>query len=364
MGPALLLICALLVCAALVFVALRFVRPAVQAGAFPRTADGEASGNEGNAAMAEDDAASPLPDLAVGTVALADVADVQYLFDPSVYDDSILFAAGMEETALDRLVRFDTVTGEAEGVLVPMRYDTLRNPVEDDARIVYVDAKLGGGGAIRTLDKATGETGLVCELALDIPVLRYETPYLLWKERAVDGTAKLYACHLGTFDSVTLAVFDTAIGRASLPWLNAGEAIYADADAEDPARGMIRFVQLTDGDTADYAPDTFVHDPARSGGVLAWTTGNHGENNDLYCTVNGGAAKKLAAGVIDYGLASGVVAYGYEKGVYVYVCESGETVRLSGGGENAQFAAAGGNAVVWRDMANPEYPIWKYMRID
>ncbi len=315
---------------------------------------------------------SPLPDDVLsrslsqsfaGTVALLDVADASCLLDPSVYDDAILFAAGQAQDALDRLVRYDTVTGEAEGVLVPMRFDTLRNPVEDDARIVYVDAKRGGGGAIRAFDKATGETSLICEVETDIPVLCYATPYLVWRERTADGTVKVFACHLGTGDTVTLSVPETEDIACSSPALSNGAAVYAVQDPADSRHGVVRTVHLIDGLVDDFAPGTYVHNPKRMDSVLAWTSGNHGADNDLYCSQNGGVPTRIAKGVVDFGLTERCAAYGLNGTVYTYEYETEETIAISAGG-NAQFAAAGGRVIVWRDMTNPDSPVWKYMRMD
>lgn len=306
----------------------------------------------------------PILDNTVGTVRFGEGYGMPAaVVDPSICGDAILFATGASENACDRLVRLNPETGAFENIEVVRDNDTLRCPTENADTIVYIDAKAGGGGSIRMLDKASQENTALCELAYGVPRLQFEAPYLVWTERAGDGSGKLMVCDVTTGALLTLAVFDAASPyAASDPSLKSGQVLYADADAAGSG-SIIRAVLLSDGSGWDYAAGSYVHDPKSAGDRWAYLTGNHDAGSDLYVTVGGGAPRRIARGTIDFAITPTCVVYNRDETVFAYVFSDDKTYVLSKTGENAQLVAAGGDYALWRDRADPDTPEWKFIRV-
>jgi hypothetical protein len=283
--------------------------------------------------------------------------------DPSVFGDEILFATGVSENACDRLVRLNPETGAFVNIAFPRINDTIRYPVESEDVILYADCKTDGGGSIVRLDKATGETAVLAEFALDAPKLMLEPPYAVWTERTAGSTAKLMVCDVASGELLTLAVLTRAAYADSAPSIKSGQVIYADADAQNLGSSLIRTVLLSDNSRWDFAAGTFVHDPKSAGDRWAYLSGNHDANSDLYISVGGGAAKRVAAGVIDFDITPSCVVFGRDETVYAYVFAEDKTYVISETGTNAQFVMAGGNYALWRDMSDTAQPLWKYLRV-
>ena len=283
--------------------------------------------------------------------------------DPSVYENEILFATGESEDACDRLVRLEPETGAFETVEVQRTNDTLRCPVENADVLVYLDAKLAGGGSIRMLDKLSGETSVLAEYAYAAPHLSLEAPYLVWTEHTGETTAKLMVCNIETKELLTLAVFEDSSYADSEPSIKSGQVIYADADETNPDDSLIRTVLLSDGSRWDYSAGTYVHDPKSAGDRWAYLTGNHDGDSDLYVSVNGGSPKRIARGVIDFDITLSCVVYSRDETVYAYTFSDDKTFVLSETSTNSQFVMAGGDYALWRDMTDPDSPLWKYIKV-
>ncbi len=283
--------------------------------------------------------------------------------DPSVYENEILFATGESEDACDRLVRLEPETGAFETVEVQRTNDTLRCPVENADVLVYLDAKLAGGGSIRMLDKLSGETSVLAEYAYAAPHLSLEAPYLVWTEHTGETTAKLMVCNIETKELLTLAVFEDSSYADSEPSIKSGQVIYADADETNPGDSLIRTVLLSDGSRWDYSAGTYVHDPKSAGDRWAYLTGNHDGDSDLYVSVSGGSPKRIARGVIDFDITLSCVVYSRDETVYAYTFSDDKTFVLSETSTNSQFVMAGGDYALWRDMTDPDSPLWKYIKV-
>ena len=307
--------------------------------------------------------AHPILSNAVDTVRFGDGVDAGVVVDPSIHDDRILFATGEEAARCDRLVRLDPFSGQSEVIEIDLQFDALRYPVEDAERIVYIDARAGGGGSIRLLEKASGETETLYELAWDIPRLFFEWPYLVWTERADESLSRLFALDLTSGEAVTLARFEDSPYASSAPSVRSGQVLYADEDMGQPGASLIRTVLLSDASRWDYAAGSYVHDPKTVGDRWAYLTGDHGEESDLYVVSGGGAPLRIARGAVDFAITPTCVVYNRDETVYAYVFSDHKTYVLSETSHNAQLVTAGGSYALWRDLTDEDQSVWKYIKV-
>ncbi|MEA4870999.1 MAG: hypothetical protein VB062_10290 [Christensenella sp.] len=283
--------------------------------------------------------------------------------DPSVFDGEILFATGSSEGACNRLVRLNPETGAFVNIDIKLVNDTIRYPLENETSILYADCKTAGGGSIVKMDKATAEVTVLSEFAMEAPRLSLETPYAVWTERTDEKTAKLEVCDITSGELLTLAVFADSPYAESDPSIKSGQVIYADADANKPGESLIRTVLLADNSRWDFSAGSFVHDPKSAGDRWAYLSGNHDGNSDLYVSIGGAAAVRVARGVIDFDITPSCVVFSRDETVYAYVFADNKTYVLSETGTNAQFVMAGGDLALWRDMTDPALPLWKYIKV-
>lgn len=282
--------------------------------------------------------------------------------DPSIHHGRILYATGDSLEHCDQLVRLDPETGESEVVALTLSYDTVRYPSEDDASIVYIDAKLTGGGNLCIYNKETQRVTVVEQLESDIPRVRLASPYLVWTERTGADTASVFACNLTDGESVSLKAFRGSPYAASAPFLVQNQALYADADG-DSGNGLIRSVLLDSGEEAAFAAGSYVHDPKSNGVWWAYMTGDHDTDSDLYIVAADGKPRRIARGVIDFYITPACVVFSRDETVYAYVFDYDKVYVLSATGENAQLVTAGGDYALWRDMTDAAHPVWRYMKV-
>ncbi len=362
-GPVLKLVVALFLLAALAllvaFVAVPLVRMRLESGT-------PLIGGTPTQTVAKETAAP------VNPILTNEVKTVQYgegygmptaVVDPSVFGGAILFATGASEDACTRLVRLDPETGAFVNIDIPLMNDTIRYPVENDSIIVYADCKTDGGGSIVRLDKATGETTALSEFVMEAPKISMEAPYAVWTERTDETTAKLTVCDVTSGELLTLAVFTDSVYAESDPSIKSGQVIYADEDSANPGDSLIRTVLLSDNSRWDFSAGSFVHDPKSAGDRWAYLSGNHDENSDLYISVGGAAPVRVASGVIDFDITPTCVVFSRDETVYAYVFADNKTYVISETGVNSQFVMAGGDYALWRDMTDPDLPLWKYIKV-
>lgn len=362
-GPALKLVLALVLLAAFALLTVYVIVPFITA----RVQSGEPLfSGESTASVAEETAPPKNPILS------NTVKTVQYgegyglptaVVDPSVYDGRILFATGADENACDRFVRLDPVTGAFENIEAERTNSTLRSPVENAEVLIYTDVKSAGGGTIRMIDKATRENTALAEFTMGVPKLSLEAPYLVWMERTGETSAKLMVCDITSGELLTLAVFTDSAYADSAPSIKSGQVLYADADETNPGSSLIRTVLLSDNSRWDYSAGSYVHDPESAGDRWAYLSGNHDGESDLYVSIGGGSPMRVARGVIDFDITPSCVVFSRDETVYAYVFSDNKTYVLSETGTNSQFVMAGGDYALWRDMTDPENPLWKYIKV-
>jgi len=361
-GPLIKLVIALAVLAAIVLITVFVAVPLITARVNAGSLNGETPLTE-----AVKQTASP-----VNAILTNEVKTVQFgegyglptaVVDPSVFGDEILFATGSSENATDRLVRLNPATGAFVNIAIARINDTIRYPVESADVILYADCKTAGGGSIVRLNKATGETTVLAEFAQDVPKISLEAPYAVWTERTANTIAKVMVCDVTNGELLTLAVLNGAAYAESAPSIKSGQVIFADADAQNPGKSLIRTVLLADNSRWDFAAGSFVHDPKSAGDRWAYLSGNHDTSSDLYISVGGGAAKRVASGVINFDITPTCVVFSRDETVYAYVFADDKTYVISETGTNAQFVMAGGNYALWRDMTDAAQTLWKYLRV-
>jgi hypothetical protein len=362
-GPALKLVLALALLAAFVLLTIYVIVPYIM----ERIESGESLFSEAPAATAAQETAVP-----VNPILTNSVKTVQFgagyglptaVVDPSVNEGEILFATGASGDACDRLVRLNPETGAFANIEVVMENDTLRYPLENGDTLIYIDAKTSGGGSIRMLDKATDNTSILAEFALEAPKIAFEAPYLVWTERTDETTAKLMVCDIESGEIITLAVFADSSYADSDPSIKSGQVIYADADDQNEGQSIIRTVLLSDNNRWDYSAGSYVHDPKSAGDRWAYLTGNHDGDSDLYVSVGGGSPQRIARAVIDFDITPTCVVYSRDESVYAYVFSDNKTYVISETSTNSQFVMAGGDYALWRDMTDPDAPLWKYIKV-
>ncbi len=362
-GPLIKLLIALVVLAVLVLVVVFVAMPLLQARA-------GAGAPIVGASSTQDTAKQPVSPL--NPILTNEVKTVQFgegyglptaVVDPSVFAGEILFATGANENACDRLVRLNPETGAFVNIEITRLYDTIRYPVENADVILYADCKSAGGGNIVRLTKATGETAVLAEFAFDAPKLTFEPPYAVWTERTASTSAKVMVCDVTSGELLTLAVLKSAAYAQSAPSIKSGQVIYADADTQNPGKSLIRTVLLSDNSRWDFAAGSFVHDPKSAGDRWAYLSGNHDEDSDLYISVRGGAARRVASGVIDFDITPTCVIFSRDESVYAYVFADDKTYVISETGSNAQFVMAGESYALWRDMSDSAQTLWKYLKV-
>lgn len=362
-GPLVKLVIALAVLAVLVLVVVFVAMPLLQARA---STGAPIIGS----AQTQDTAIQPVSPL--NPILTNEVKTVQFgegyglptaVVDPSVFAGEILFATGADENACDRLVRLNPETGAFVNIDITRLYDTIRYPVENAEVILYADCKSAGGGNIVRLTKATGESAVLSEFAMEAPKLSLESPYAVWTERTASTTAKVMACDVTSAELVTLAVLTSAAYAQSAPSIKSGQVIYADADMQNPGKSLIRTILLADNSRWDFSAGSFVHDPKSAGDRWAYLSGNHDKNSDLYISVQGGAARRVASGVIDFDITPTCVVFSRDESVYAYVFADDKTYVISETGSNAQFVMAGGSYAIWRDMSDSAHTLWKYLKV-
>ena len=362
-GPALKLVLALFLLAALVLLTIYVLVPYIM----ERVESGASLFSEEPTETAAQETAEPVNPILTNTVKTVQFGDGYGLptavVDPSVYEGEILFATGASEDSCDRLVRLNPETGAFENIAVVMENDTLRYPLENDQTLIYIDAKSSGGGSIRMMDKETGDASVLAEFALEAPKLAFESPYLVWTERTDETSAKLIVYDIDSGESITLAVFTDSSYADSDPSIKSGQVIYADADDQNEGQSIIRTVLLSDNSRWDYSAGSYVHDPKSAGDRWAYLTGNHDGDSDLYVSVGGGSPQRIARGVIDFDITPTCVVYSRDETVYAYVFSDNKTYVISETSTNSQFVMAGGDYALWRDMTDPDSPLWKYIKV-
>ncbi len=289
------------------------------------------------------------------------VPEYQYLTDVFVYDGQICFAAGdytIDGTAaFVRLCIYDPKTDAHRFLPLPVQYKSIRFPQINERWIVYLDATANGGGRIAAYNRETGETKTIKTVHFGMPQPKLSGDLAVWIERTGQSRDKLFACDLNTGESVTLELYDNSEYAMSVPDFVDGTVYYVSPT------GQLTAWTLQTNEKQTIETGTFVHDPRFHGGYLAFLSGNHGEDSDLYLYQNG-QLTRVAQNVSDFALGDRFLAYSRFERNYVYFLSDQTTFCTTRSDEKSMLLAAGDNLLIWMDVTWRDKDISEYMVIE
>lgn len=354
LGPVLKLFITVAAAAAAVVLAVSVLRPA--AGRLFGGSMAEPTATPEAAAASKTESA---PIAAAETLVLPETLGVFAITDPSIGGDTLLFCAGADAERPDALFEYGFATGEARAVGgVERAFDAVRNPVQNESYLVYMDAKAAGGGAIRVLDKAAGTTRWLADVRYGVPKLHLDGQYLCYTARTDEQAAELYVIDLAANRGLTLARFSGAQYGASEPDMAGGVVVYAGADAG--GAGALEIADVINGARETWHQRTLVHDPRCNDRFYAFLSGAHGKDADLYVMQKGGKAALAARGVVDYALAADYAVYMLDGTIYAFGLADGKTHALSEASTADVLLAAGGGWALWRETGPNGAAVYRY----
>ena len=290
------------------------------------------------------------------------IPEYQYATDFSVLGDTIYFAVGNYTAdgtaAFTRLILYDTVAQHATYLPLELTYKSIRHPQMNEKWIVYLDALASGGGQIRVYDRGTGENRVLKTVHLGLPTLALWEDTVFWVERTGTSRDKLFGCDVRTGESVTLELFSSEDAGISSISAADGKLVYVSGP------GTFKTLDLITGETREEHFGITVHDPRTDGRIVAFLTGDHGEDSSLVYVNEAGDLITVAEGVADFALADGAIVYGELDRTYVYFLDDGSTFGLTRPSESALFLGAGGDFAIWMDVTWRDRDIIEYMHLN
>lgn len=304
--------------------------------------------------------------------------ELQYYWfgDPSFVHDKMLFSAGKivgDNVRMCGLLEYDTATGAVTELPIKPRNAHFIYPVMNDEWLVFLDAKLKGGGDICAYHAGQYDTEpiIVKTVYVGQPVLRLDGHYISWVERTGTSRDKLFVCDLETLETTVVAMFSSSSYGTSAPYIYNGTLIWASDGVERFEDGrmasMIKHIDLESSGITDVSADSYVHDPQFNGSYFVWIDAHYSTKSKLYCApVTEGdklESRVIAEGVVDFVLGDHFVAYSLDEVIYVYLFNSGESFRITPERELAQLLGAGEGRVIWMDVTTRERDVLKYASI-
>ncbi len=292
--------------------------------------------------------------------------------DPYFYKGKLMLSAGkiVDRIATMTSLYFYSPDQDRTAELLPYK---LKNSHFMFARfnndfIVYLDAKLDGGGYITVVDlkDENPQPIIIKEVYAGQPELMLDGNYLAWTERTGSRMDKLFVCDLTSRETVAVQLFNNSFYGESKPSLNNGLLLWADLDdsAMTSLTSVICSVTLNGSPSIKtYRPGTYVHDPISNGEYTAWLDKNHGPDTSLYFTKDFGLPVKIDEGVVDFGLSTNFIAYSKNSSIYVYMIKDLKTYRITPETEQAQFLGVSDAKVIWMDVTTRERDIVKFAPI-
>lgn len=286
----------------------------------------------------------------------------QYLSDASVQNGKLVFVAGNYTqdgtAAFVRIVEHDPLTGKNSYTQVPQNYKSIRYPCMGSDYIAYVDANGSGGGRIMSYNRQTGESIVLKTVHVGVPKLCMWQNYVAWVERTGSERDKLFMCNAATGESVTLAMYNNSPFALSQPTFCNGMLWWADND------GILQCLDMQTKQTKAYNTKLYVHDPKFNGQELAFISGNHGYDSDLYYfTVDDTTPRLISKGVIDFELGDGFAAFHKGDKCYVHFFKDGVTFCITTADETSLLLGAGDKWVIWMDTTWRDKDIMEFMPV-
>lgn len=290
------------------------------------------------------------------------LAAYQYVTDFSVGEGKLVLAAGNYTqdgtAAFTRVVLYDLSTGVSEYLSPPLQYKSIRYPCLSEDYLVYLDATADGGGRVMAYSRTDGTSRLLKTVHAGLPRLSLYAHYVCFTERTGSSRDKLFLIDVATGESVTLCIYDNSSFGLSAPCMADGLLVYADNTGK-----LIR-LDLSSGKSSALDTGLYVHDPKTVGGNVAFISGNHGYDSDLYYLPAGENMPRLVAtGVVDFAMGNGFLAYSVDEKTYIWFADDEATFCITRGEEKSQLLAAGGDYCVWMDVSWRDKDIPEFMRV-
>ena len=305
-------------------------------------------------------------------------SDYKWFADPFVYNGKMVLSAGQidpsdKQVHMLHLYWFDTATRKAERLPLSLQYAHFMFPKFNAKWLVYLDAKLDGGGALMAVDLTADalRPAKIKDIYVGQPEPMLDGDYVAFMDRTGSKREKLFVCDLNTMESTVVEMFPGTVYGQSKPCLQGGRLLWADpANAEgDSDLSRISYMAITASTISTYAPGTFVHDPKSSGKYTAWLSDVHSSGTQLYGVADlAGEPTLIDSGVVDFGIGSDFVAYSRSdasvtpsaQSIFLYMFETGGIYRLTHDYESAQFLGVSGDYVLWMDVTSRERDIVKF----
>lgn len=314
-------------------------------------------------------------DSLIRDIAITDT-NFQWFADMNVYGDTLMFCGGeivdgdAYMTGLFSVSTDENAPRTAKRTNIILENDHIMYPCFNDNWLVYLDAKASSGGKIMCSPYSgeSSEAFLVKEVYTGHPALFLSGNYLAWTERTGTSMDKLYIYDLTTRESATVQMFNkTTYYGVSKPHLSGKQLVWADVDTENSTGSMtsqICIMNTESGEFLSYKPGTYAHDPKSNGDkYIAWITGNHGTDSELYISYDMGEAEKIAEGVVDFYMDENYLAYQKDEMVYVYIFSTKAQYRVSKSGQCVQLIGASGGCVMWSDVSSRMREVPQYIVI-
>ncbi len=304
---------------------------------------------------------------------------------PNANGHEIVFSSGKDAIGAIRFSNifvFDTANpdnGLQRVLSDALKNDNILEPCIDENRIVWFDAKNGGGGTIYAYDRKTQATTAIKTSYFGLPKLNLYQNYIAWIEYAgtKDATMvdKLYIYDLVSGESTALELFRNSPAGTSAAYIDGtGNLIWAtvkptgddvtDTEENKPVTCIINSAKLGEANAQikRYDPGMYVHNPMSNGTATIWTDTNGVPASALWASIGGQAPEKIADGTTQYGIGKDFAAYTKDQTLYLYFFEDKRTCKL---GEDAQLGSVNGNTVVWFKVGQDiSQSIVKYAVID
>ena len=304
-------------------------------------------------------------------VMFSDYTSYRWFADPYFYKGKLIFAAGRlvgSDVEMQKLIMYDPVTRVGETLKYTPLNDHLLFPKFNDEYLVYFDAKKEGGGNIMVcnIKDGFGSPVLLKEVFTGQAELMLDGKYLAWTERTGSKMDKLFVCDIESRETTVVQMFSNSVYGQSLPSLRDNMLVWADAgdvlDGEE-VNSTVYYISMNQSTVNTYKASTYVHDPEKAGENWAWLDAHHSEETNLYYRRTGNREKKIAEGVVEFGMDEKFLAYTKNETLYVYIYETDETYAVTPEHEKAQFLGVCDGKVIWMDVTSRERDIMKFAEI-
>ena len=210
-----------------------------------------------------------VPAEAQNEVVFDNSADYKWFGDPYFYDGVMALSAGKlvdSHAAMQDLYYYYPETRTAEQVPITLQNAHFMFPKFNDKWLIYLDARLDGGGFLMAYDRTASNAKpvMIKEVYTGQPEPMLDGDYVAWIERTGTRMDKLFVCDLNTMETTTVNMFSSSVYGESLPSLRNGLLCWADAESAagtEMGTSVLYSIRLSSSTVRTYSPGGYVHDP-------------------------------------------------------------------------------------------------------